>query len=201
MVVRPISTSRKPSGRPPVGPYQIPKMDSMAMLIVPRSHLLPVPSRLTHRVKVFRKVWLLDIQESMLFLLPRPLHRQLLLSRSALAAQPVCPQMRNPPPRCRGQLSIGAVHLLQANIQQTHRPDWRACSPDYHTLPLLQVRAHQLLRYINGTNHIAGPNAPSGVTQRNVSGRGWQNAPGTLSSPLSGPVLTGDDDDLFSFDG
>ncbi|KIP06322.1 hypothetical protein PHLGIDRAFT_128318 [Phlebiopsis gigantea 11061_1 CR5-6] len=45
------------------------------------------------------------------------------------------------------------------------------------------------------------PSAPSGVTQRIVSGRGWQNTQGTLSSPLSGPVLTGDDDDLFSFDG
>lgn len=52
-----------------------------------------------------------------------------------------------------------------------------------------------------GSDHNTGTSGPGTVTPRNVSGRGWQNAPGTLSSPLSGPVLTGDDDDLFSFDG
>lgn len=45
--------------------------------------------------------------------------------------------------------------------------------------------------------------SPSGVAAtgmvRNVSGRSWQSQ-GPLS-PLSGPVVTGDDDDLFSMDG
>ncbi|CAL1699826.1 unnamed protein product [Somion occarium] len=41
--------------------------------------------------------------------------------------------------------------------------------------------------------------APPGIVARNPSGRG-HNPQGPLS-PLSGPVLTGDDDDLFSMDG
>ncbi|OBZ65112.1 hypothetical protein A0H81_14892 [Grifola frondosa] len=40
--------------------------------------------------------------------------------------------------------------------------------------------------------------APSGLGPRNPSGRGY-HAQGTLS-PLSGPVVTGDDDDLFSME-
>lgn len=43
--------------------------------------------------------------------------------------------------------------------------------------------------------------APANGTTRPVNGRGWQNNQGSLSSPLSGPVVTGDDDDLFSMDG
>ncbi|TCD60775.1 hypothetical protein EIP91_009532 [Steccherinum ochraceum] len=41
--------------------------------------------------------------------------------------------------------------------------------------------------------------APPGIVARNPSGRGY-NGPGA-TSPLSGPVLTGDDDDVFSMDG
>jgi hypothetical protein len=50
----------------------------------------------------------------------------------------------------------------------------------------------------------AHPQASSGVAApgmiRNFSGRGWPQSHGPFS-PLSGPVLTGDDDDLFSMDG
>ncbi|KAI0697003.1 hypothetical protein BC835DRAFT_1339640 [Cytidiella melzeri] len=40
-------------------------------------------------------------------------------------------------------------------------------------------------------------NSTAGNASRSTSGRTWHNAQGPLS-PLSGPVLTGDDDDLFS---
>ncbi|THH14578.1 hypothetical protein EW146_g5774 [Bondarzewia mesenterica] len=47
---------------------------------------------------------------------------------------------------------------------------------------------------------LAQSAAPPGPTARTPSGRGWPHGVTPLS-PLSGPVLTGDDDDLFSMDG
>ena len=55
------------------------------------------------------------------------------------------------------------------------------------------------------THHVTGgspvSNGPPGIASRNVSGRSWHNGQGQGAlSPLSGPVLTGNDDDLFSMD-
>ncbi|EKM57934.1 uncharacterized protein PHACADRAFT_251844 [Phanerochaete carnosa HHB-10118-sp] len=46
-----------------------------------------------------------------------------------------------------------------------------------------------------------GNGVTANVSARTATTRVWQNPQGALSSPLSGPVLTGDDDDLFSMDG
>lgn len=56
------------------------------------------------------------------------------------------------------------------------------------------------MQYDTNTILDVGPSvAPPGLGGRNASGRSWHNAQGTLS-PLSGPVLTGDDDDLFNME-
>ncbi|KAF7798493.1 hypothetical protein EIP86_009714 [Pleurotus ostreatoroseus] len=99
--------------------------------------------------------------------------------------------------------------------------DWHSSSPSAATIPENGTQPLANTQQTNATSGTAGletvfsrlsysaaasransTNTPPGIAARNVNGRNWHNGPpqGALS-PLSGPVLTGDDDDLFSMDG
>ncbi|KAI0346348.1 hypothetical protein BDW22DRAFT_1322895 [Trametopsis cervina] len=99
----------------------------------------------------------------------------------------------------------GSGHVLTGSV------DWHGSSPPSH-LVADSTAANASVPGMNGSlvgldavfsrlSHSAAASRPvAAANTRSTSSRTWQNTQGPFS-PLSGPVLTGDDDDLFSMDG
>ncbi|KZT00750.1 uncharacterized protein LAESUDRAFT_739492 [Laetiporus sulphureus 93-53] len=79
--------------------------------------------------------------------------------------------------------SVGSLQAVFSRLS------YSAAASSKHTSPQ-SFKAYSLSSYVGGATA-----APRITSVRNA------NPPQGLSSPLSGPVLTGDDDDLFSMDG
>ncbi|KAI0067012.1 hypothetical protein BV25DRAFT_1269723 [Artomyces pyxidatus] len=113
-----------------------------------------------------------------------------------------------PPPVIPSPSSSGAFVPSQSSGFQpgtslqgnAHFTDWIGMSPAAANGGLEPM--HPRMSYSGAAARPSHPQAPAGPTVRTPSGKGqWTH--GTPLSPLSGPVLTGDDDDddLFSMDG
>ncbi|KAH9067841.1 hypothetical protein EDB87DRAFT_1671778 [Lactarius vividus] len=91
---------------------------------------------------------------------------------------------------------------FQANAsERVQFSEWIGMSPNAH--PSNNAHPHSMAgmeSLASRTQYMTGPRPPVGpgsvAAGRNTSGKSW----GTPLSPLSGPVMTGDDDDLFPMD-
>ncbi|KAL6301096.1 hypothetical protein BKA93DRAFT_887554 [Sparassis latifolia] len=128
-----------------------------------------------------------------------------------------------PPPIIASPSTSGAFNVGQGGYSpnarvlghsQSASGDWHSASSSavgaLDHAPVSQVAAQTTTSAMGGLEAMfsrlsysaatsRGGGAPAGIGSRNPSGRGYAGQ-GSLS-PLSGPVLTGDDDDLFSMDG
>ena len=96
-----------------------------------------------------------------------------------------------------------SAYDLSSRFRMDPLVGWIMCSLAFHIQQLLRVRTPRfpqgcLLIFVSYQE--TPPAAPPILGARNISGRSIHSTQGPLS-PLSGPVLTGDDDVLFSMDG